>query len=240
MKIFLLVLILILAVVVWQAIVFYGHVSASKKLARENHPYQQPNEKADYRVLFVGDSTGVGTGAADPKESVAGRLGADHPNIEIVNIAKNGDHARDLVEKLKKVSDRRFNLVVVNVGGNDILQFVNLGDFEKDLSGVLDQAKSQSDNVVLYTTGDVGQSNFFPPLVGKIFTKRSSDVRDIALRLTSEKGVMYVDLFADRDNAALDLNLHSPDLLHPNGEGYKYWFEKLKRTLASGGVEIPK
>src|SRR3989344_7248481 len=152
-KIFLVILILVLVIVAWQAIVFFGHVTASKKLARENYPYQQPNPKAEYRVLFVGDSTGVGTGVDNPVESVAGRVGADYPNIEIVNVAQNGTHAKDLVEKLKKVSDRKFNLIVVNVGGNDILQFVDLGGFEGDLFSVFDQAKSQADNVVLYTTG---------------------------------------------------------------------------------------
>lgn len=238
-KIVLTITVLLVLFIIYEAAVLINHTLTSKKLSANAKAYQQPNPNAKYSVLFIGDSTGVGTGAEDPTVTVAGYLGKDHPNYEITNLAKNGAHAKDLVANLNSQKDKKFNLIVINVGGNDILQFVNLDQFTKDLSKVLDLAKTMSDNVVLFTTGDVGKSRFFPPLVGKIFTARALKVRQIAKDETKQKGLLYVDLFENGKDLTFDQNMHSADQLHLNGAGYQYWYKRLLQTLDSANIKLP-
>ena len=48
------------------------------------------------RVLVLGDSTGVGLGASMPDESIPGMLSADHPLVEITNLAVSGARLEDV------------------------------------------------------------------------------------------------------------------------------------------------
>ena len=48
-------------------------------LARDARPYTAQPSQPTQRVLVVGDSTAVGTGASTAADSLPGRMGQDHP-----------------------------------------------------------------------------------------------------------------------------------------------------------------
>lgn len=57
----------------------------SVELARLSEPLQRSLAQPALRLLIVGDSTAVGTGASAQRASVAGLLGQQFPGLQIDN-----------------------------------------------------------------------------------------------------------------------------------------------------------
>ena len=62
----------------------------ARALARASEPFQQMPAAPAVRLLVVGDSTGVGTGASQATRSVAGLLGSKHPRLLVHNRSRDG------------------------------------------------------------------------------------------------------------------------------------------------------
>lgn len=205
-----------------------------RNLARRAMPFSRENPISQIYILVVGDSTAVGVGAQDPRDSIAGRLGKDYPNAEIVNLGKTGALISEVPEQLHGAKGKNFDLVLVQAGGNDILRFTELSQLKKDVTAVLEQARGMGDQVVLMTTGNVGNAPFFPRPIGWIYTQRTRAAREIFIHAAKDAGVIYVDLFTERgDDPFLKdpQKFHAPDMLHPSGEGYGIWYKKLSELI---------
>jgi hypothetical protein len=68
----------------------------SVELARRSEPWQQSPGDATLRLLIVGDSTAVGTGASAARHSLAGLIGQSHPRLLIENRAQDGARFSDV------------------------------------------------------------------------------------------------------------------------------------------------
>lgn len=183
------------------------------------------------RILVIGDSTAVGTGASSPETSLAGLLGNHYPNATIENRGVNGAKVHDLIARFTSIKDKRYDLIEIHIGGNDIVRFTELKNVETDLKTVLSNAKQLSDNVVLVTSGNVGTSVLFPAPSRFLFTKRTRTVRDIFIRVAREHDVSYVDLFheaAEDPFAKAPSNYYAADFFHPSDAGYQFWFDQIR------------
>lgn len=214
-------------------------VNRGKEIAQASRPFELKNPAATHRILVVGDSTGVGTGAARPEESVAGRIAGEFPGVEIVNLSRNGAKLRDTLSQLESVADSRFDVVLVQAGGNDILGFTDLGELRDTTRQVLQSAREKGDSVFFISTGNVGLAPAFFPPISWVLTARTREARAIFLDLSKELGVQYVDLFREKGNEIFlgdPDRFYTPDYLHPSSEGYRVWYEELKKQ--TGIVEI--
>lgn len=210
------------------------YITIGEEQAAKAIPYSQENSDADFRILIIGDSTVVGTGAEDPEHSVAGYLGADFPDAELVNLGVNGTRTHGLIERFESIQDEHFDLILIHTGGNDIVYNTDRTELAADLKTVLDLATSIGDEVVLLTCGDVGTGLLFPFGTRWILTARTEAVREIFMPIAESKGVHYVDLFrAPKDDPfAQDPDLYySADYFHPSGAGYKDWYDHIKAVL---------
>lgn len=193
--------------------------------------YQQVGDGKS--ILVLGDSTGYGTGASNPSYSVAGRLGEKNPTFSIKNGSTNGATLRD-AHSLLTSGTEMYDLILFQVGGNDILQLRSIAKIEADTRALLLTAKERSSHVVLMTTGDVGAAPAFGPLVSALLSHRTKQARDVFMRVSEEVGVVYVDLFAEKEDDVFQQDperYHSKDNLHPSDDGYGVWFEKLYSVL---------
>src|ERR1041385_1130520 len=68
----------------------------STRFSYNQIPFERKLSQPRLRILFLGDSTAVGTGARDSRGSVAGYFGQDFPKAEIVNISRNGKRLHEL------------------------------------------------------------------------------------------------------------------------------------------------
>ena len=209
------------------------------QIAEASRPFELKNPGATQRILVVGDSTGVGTGAARPEESVAGRIASEFPAIEVTNLARNGAKAKDALYQLDSVTQAGFDLVLVQVGGNDILGFTDPGELRDAITQVLRRAGEKGGSVLFMSTGNAGLAPAFFPPISWVYTARTREARAIFMDVSRTLGIQYVDLFRERGNAMF-LNdpdrYYTPDYIHPSSEGYRVWYEEVRKQ--TGIVEI--
>ena len=210
-------------------------LSVAKDLADQATPFEAAVEQPTRRLLVVGDSTGVGTGAAQPRASVAGLIAAAHPTWLVHNRAENGAKFEDVVRQLKAVQ-KRYDLVLVLAGGNDVIRLTPADELQASIASTVRLAQARASVVVLMPSGDVGHSPFFPPPVSWLMSRRSKALHAMVQQIASESGARYVRLLqpANTDPFALEpQRMHAADGLHPSGDGYAQWFEQLE---AQGGL----
>ena len=203
-------------------------ISESIDMARQSRPFQQQPANAVLRLLVVGDSTAVGTGASAPAQSVAGRLGQAHPKLWVANRAQDGARFADVAAQLQSTPEL-FDVVLVQVGGNDVIRLSNMDTLRQTVDDVASAARQKAPLVLLMPAGNVGNSPFFfVPLRGWM-TSRSRDLHALVREAATNHGAVYINLFKERaeDLFVQDPSLHARDGLHPSDAGYGVWFKEL-------------
>jgi len=204
-------------------------ISQSAELARRSQPLQVTPVEAALRLLVVGDSTAVGTGASSPPASLAGLLAAKFPRLLIENRANDGATFADVATQLSGA--RQFDMVLVQAGGNDVIRLRDMDAVARDIERVTTLARQHAPLVVLMPAGNVGNAPFFFPPLSWWMTERSRQLhahaRASAARAGS--GVVYVSLFEERENDpfAQQRDLNAKDGLHPSDAGYRLWLDQL-------------
>ena len=215
---------------------FRAKVAISDTLVKNTIPFERVLDKPERRILVVGDSTGVGVGAVVRELSLAGRLGADYPEAGVTNRAVSGAKVRDVAGQLAAVKGMHFDLVYVQVGGNDIVRFTRLSELENDLAKMIDKAKSCGDQVVVATSGNVGAAPIFPNGLHWLLHSRTLNVRKIFQTVVRRGTVHYVDLFMDEaaDPFALEpKRYYAADSFHPSADGYGVWYGEIRDAIGS-------
>ena len=92
------------------------------ELAQDARAYTARPDRPLQRLLVVGDSTAVGTGAAAPQDSLVGLIGQQHRQWRIDNLAANGARFGDVVRQLERAPEG-YDMVLVLAGGNDVIRF---------------------------------------------------------------------------------------------------------------------
>jgi len=227
--------VVIIGVSLFETLRLAWRISKGVRIAEKSIPFQTVSPDSDARVLIIGDSTGVGTGSSRPEDSIAGRLASDFPFIEIVNLSVNGAEIGEIEKQLQCSAADTFDVVLVQVGGNDILRFTPLTRVRSDMTAVLTRAGKKGREVIFMSTGNVGLAPaFFPPL-SWIYTRRTRAVRAIFIKIAAREGIQYVDLFKEREEDPFirdPKRFYAPDFLHPSGEGYRLWYEELMKQTS--------
>ncbi|MCR4336815.1 MAG: GDSL-type esterase/lipase family protein [Candidatus Omnitrophica bacterium] len=197
-------------------------------------PFERILPESSLKILFLGDSTAVGTGAGDPQTSVAGWFGQEFPDAHIMNRSANGRKLRDVLQTFLTLPEDHYQLVVIQVGANDIMRFTSLDVIRHEVSDVLKQAQVISEHVVILHSADVGTAPIFTWPMSWIYSWRSKKVREIYLDMEKNLGILYVDLFAYKTD---DIFLsdkgkyYAKDFLHLSADGYRIWYEAIRARL---------
>ena len=208
-----------------------SRLKVSADLARASEPFEaSPRPPVAHRLLVVGDSTGVGTGASAPAQSLAGLIARDHPDWEITNRAADGARLADVVAQLS--GPGRFDTVLVLAGGNDVIRLSGAGTMGRALDDLTARARAIAPRVVLMPSGNVGHAPFFPPPLSWWMSARSRVLhRLVRETAAASPGVLYVNLYrAGADDPFLrePERLHAADGLHPSDDGYREWRATLR------------
>lgn len=199
----------------------------SVELARLSEPLQHAPRGARMRLLIVGDSTGVGTGASDARRSVAGLLAGEFPRLHIENRASDGATLADVARQLG--GPGQFDMVLVQAGGNDVIRLRGLDALRSDVEHIGLLARERADQVVIMPAGNIGNAPFFLAPLSWWMTRRSRQLHRIVQEAAVQHGLVYVDLFHehDADPFVLQPELNASDGLHPSDAGYRAWFDAL-------------
>lgn len=226
-------IILILSYIAFWSGNLYLKARASRELMREDTAYRQETDNYTKTLLILGDSTGAGVGASAPEDSVPGRTAAYLGATHIENYSKSGAETRELPGQASQAKLPRYDLILIQIGGNDILALHNpkktAGELKEALQKLPDAGK-----VVILSAGNVGGATTFPPPVRPLHTWLNLELHKEFVKAASTAGATYVNLYEPPhrdpflDNPELYL---AEDGLHPSSEGYKLWFAKVQKAL---------
>lgn len=202
-------------------------IGQSVELAKRSEPFQHTPDDATLSLLIVGDSTAVGTGATSGQTSLAGLIAQQYPRLRIENRASDGAKFEDVARQLE--GEKRFDIVLVQAGGNDVIRLGSLSSLQADIQRVAELARKRADLVVLMPAGNVGNAPFFFPPVSWLMTQRARELHRYVENSAAKTGAVYVDLFQERSDDPFVKNpgLNAIDGLHPSDAGYRVWFSEL-------------
>ena len=198
-------------------------------LAREARPYTAQPAQPTRRLLVVGDSTAVGTGATAPADSLPGLIGQQHPHWRIDNLATNGAKWEDVVQQLER-ANAGYDLVLMLGGGNDVIRFTSEDNLRRQLQQAVTLARQKGHSVVVMPCGNVGHAPFFVPPLSWVMSRRSETLHTVVQEVAAAPQVRYVRLLKPRDQdpfVTRSKELHAADGLHPSSAGYQEWYREL-------------
>ena len=203
-------------------------IGQARELAQRSEPLQHTPVDATRRLLIVGDSTGVGTGASAPQASLAGLLAKAYPRLQIDNRARDGATFADVIGQLEAVTGR-YDLVLVQAGGNDVIRLRSMDRVRADIDRVAALARARADLVLLMPAGNVGNAPFFFAPVSWLMSARARSMHGFVREAAERHHAVYVNLYKEpeSDPFARQPGLHAADGLHPSDAGYRLWFDEL-------------
>lgn len=204
-------------------------IQRAVELAKLSHAFQQPLPHAARRLLVVGDSTAVGTGASTPAASVTGLIADAHPDWHIVNRGRDGDTFEKVQQQLE--ADERFDLILIMAGGNDVFRLTRSERLRTSIDATLRRAHTLAPTVVCMPPGNVGNAPFFFAPWSWLMTRRARVLHGIVQEATAAHGSLYVNLFEERAEdpfAREPARYHAIDGLHPSDDGYALWHAQLQ------------
>lgn len=211
---------------------FFITVQVSKKIINATAAYQKVGE-GEHTVLVLGDSTAVGIGAKRPEESVAGRVSSFVQADSLENYAVSGAVTSDLNKQRENAKLARYRLILIQIGGNDIIRFKPAEGAGEELRRAI-RNLPEAEKVVIISAGDVGGATLFPWPVRPFHTRLNNTYHETFAKVALEEGVTYVNFgnspSTKQINEKPEIYL-AADGLHPSSEGYRLWFEEIQSSL---------
>lgn len=225
--------ILVLLIIAHAAANTFFKARIAKALMEHEAPYRLLSDDYTKTMLVLGDSTGAGVGAACPEDSVAGRLAHFIGATYVENYAISGAMVSELPLQIQQAKRESYDVILIQIGGNDILAFHNAKQTAARLSnifGTLPTAKT----TILMSAGNAGGAKLFPLIIRPFHTMVNKAIHKEFARVAHGWDAIYVDLY---DPFWSDPFLRDPDRylardgLHPSSYGYGLWFDKVKAIL---------
>jgi lysophospholipase L1-like esterase len=180
---------------------------------------------APIAMTVLGDSLALGTGASDPANGFAFRIYrailATRPGSEVTNDAIGGSRVADVTRLQVPELDPRADLVLLIVGGNDVVRRTSPRQFESDYAHLLAAVRARAPHAALVACGvpDVARSPLFADSYAK--TEALARADDRAVRANAQTyGAAYVDLFTMTRARGRNPDFFSADDFHPSDAGY--------------------
>ena len=187
------------------------------------------------RYLALGDSYTIGTSVAPAErwpDQLVRALGPPEPALDLVaNLGVNGYTSGDLIrDELPALDGLHPGFVTVLIGVNDIVQGVPPATYEANVVTILDAllVRLPAQRIVTvaipdYTVTPAG-ADFGDPGAQH---DRIVAANATMARLSADRGIRYIDTFDLSLRAAGDRALVAGDGLHPSGEQYALWVERI-------------
>lgn len=168
------------------------------------------------RICCFGDSLVAGVGARSEAENYPAFLAAKSGRA-VVNWGTPGDTTADGLEKTDQFIDEKFGIVIVTLGGNDILRRLPWPETKANLHRIF-QSIQRSGAVVVFTG-----------VTGPLNPSRNRLYRNIC----AEEGVLFVPEILD---GILQDSALRADSVHPNSAGYKMVADRVHDALSDAGL----
>jgi len=181
---------------------------------------QQDTLPAGSTVVALGDSLTYGYGAND--ETAYPTVLAELSKWNVVNAGVNGDTSADVLTRVNEIAEQNPDLVLLGVGGNDVLQRISPDTTRANIIATIDTLQSKNIDVVLIAEPHLSTS--------ALFGKASDNplYEDIA----EAEGI---PLYSDGWSTVLSDEALKSDKIHANAAGYRQFAEGLHDYLKDEG-----
>jgi lysophospholipase L1-like esterase len=219
-----------------QLAVFWRGVQRARSLAAQGRRFERRVASQGLAVLILGDSTGVGVGASEPEESIAGLLAADHPDADIANISESGARIADAVAQARRCNEAglRFDVAILHVGGNDIVRATPAAKLVDDCEALMKELRSLARRIVWLGPPNLGTAPLFPAPYSWVLGSRSRAVTAIFARSARRHDVSFVDFSAPahaRHFSRRRRQHFAVDGFHPSSSSYRYGYAAARRAM---------
>ena len=225
-----------LAGVVLEIAMFWRGIGRARRFAKAGRRFERRLSAQSATVLILGDSTGVGVGAARPDESVAGLLAADYPDADIVNVAVSGTRVSGAIRQARTCLEAgmRFDLALLHVGGNDVVADTPLHQLADDCDTLLRELGTLAARTAWLGPPDLGLAPLFPRPYAWLMASRSRAATKVFSAAAARHNVVFVDFSAPAHVAYFRKRRRKHfaiDGFHPNSASYKYGYAVARRML---------
>jgi lysophospholipase L1-like esterase len=226
-----LILVSIVVYVGYEYVRIEGLISKTKVLIANTSAYS--SDVGSNTLLVIGDSTAVGVGASSPKDSLPALVG-NYIGASVENHAVSGAVTSDMEAQLHEAQQSRYDMILIQVGANDIVGIDSLDAVNNQMQTLLADAQGYSSDVVLITAGRVGDAPIFPIIIKPYLNSRAAELRSLFAASAASSGALYVDL----SGAASDpfdndpSKYYAADMFHPSSAGYALWFASAKDAIS--------
>lgn len=181
---------------------------------------QQDILPAGSTVVALGDSLTYGYGA-NPKTAYPTVL-AELSKWNVVNAGVNGDTSADVLTRVNEITEQNPDLVLLGVGGNDVLQRIAPDTTRANIIATIDTLQSNNIDVVLIAEPYLSTSALFGKASDNPLYEDIAEAEDIPL-------------YSDGWSTVLSNEALKSDKIHANAAGYRQFAEGLHDYLKDEG-----
>ena len=175
-------------------------------------------QTAPIKLAILGDSLAAGYGVS-PAQAMPARLEAALKkagrNVAIINHGVSGDTTAGGLERIDWMMADKPDIVIVELGGNDVLRGTDPATTERNLDGIITKLKAAG--VTVWLAGMLAPRNY-----GSEYAQQFDGIYK---RLADKHGVSLYPFFLD--GVAADPALNQPDGIHPNPKGVDVIVERI-------------
>lgn len=185
---------------------------------------ESPPPAATKTIVFLGDSLSVGSGVK-PQQSFPALVGDKIRErglpFEVVNAGVGGDTTAGGLRRLEWLLQRKVDVLVLELGGNDGLRGLPISNIKSNLQAMIDKAKAKYPDVKIVLAGMQ-----MPPNVG---AKYAQEFQQVFYDLAKENDAAMIPFLLEGVGGLREFN--QPDLIHPNPAGHKIVADVVWKTL---------
>jgi len=189
-------------------------------------PGERLGGTGELRLVVVGDSTAVGTGAAAPADGIPGRLG------ELLGarwrvVGSNGATSAEVLrDHIDEAAGGPADVAVLVVGWNDAMRLRSGRAFANDLGRLVDRlrAASPEGRIVVVAPPAFRDLAVLPHPLRDALGAHAAGLTRVARRVARDRGVDLAPGFDARTVAS--------DAFHPDADGYARMAAAIAATLS--------
>lgn len=181
-------------------------------------------------VLVAGDSAAAGVGVENQDQALVGYFTRELAKQYCVTwslVAQSGNTTTDLIERLKIVKDKQFDVVLISIGVNDVLSPLSAQKWSQQLLILTQLLQKQFQTKQIWFTSVPPMERFplLPHPLRWFLGKRAQEFnRSLAQFVHINKTCGLINLSADlHQDASLQHTDMAIDGFHPSESLYKMW-----------------
>jgi lysophospholipase L1-like esterase len=221
--------------------------------SRPRQKVVRPGE-APLHVVWLGDSTTTGVGAADFEESMAWEVaeGLTDGPVVLTVLGRSGDQVHEVLDDQVPLLDEvllptaRAHVVLISIGANDVTALTRRPTFEERYRSLVDRVAEILDDgptparIVLVGIPDIGTAPRLLPPLRQIAGFRAAQLDSVIEEVARDRGLHHVEL-ADTTGpvfASDPERYFAADDYHPSGDGHGVWADAVLRSIRQSDLAI--